>query len=199
MCLYCKQETFRQPPGDVLKIALDSLLKSQSYLGYSEMSFWDWQQKPVARSPDSLLSPCRRSFAAAAFLWWLTKLTTLEMVSVYLHIRSSPSNGVSRVPYRPWKGVPSSPASVKHDHCCMGRRCCRCTIVLPPCCSDRGQPHANHANHTITFPSLCALWSLKSRCVGGCAFAFAGFLFSKCPLGHSCHRAGCCHVGFPTY
>ena len=121
--------------------------------------------------------------AADDFPWLLTKLATLETVNVYLYILSSllltahpvcPTELGNECP------VPF-PASVEHDHRCTGRRCCRCTILLPPCRSDRGQPHANHTNHMITFPSLYTLWSLKLLCVGGCAFVFAGFLSRKCP------------------
>lgn len=56
--LYCEQDTYRQPPGDGLKIALVSLLKSQSYLGNSEMSFVPgWRQKNVAGVSRELVQP----------------------------------------------------------------------------------------------------------------------------------------------
>lgn len=133
--LYCKQDTYRQPPGDVLKIALVSLLKSQSYLGSSEMSFIPgWRQKNVAGVSRELVQPLLKATLLMPFPWWLTKLAALETVSVYLYILSPPLLTARPVcPADLGKECPvSSPASVERDHRCMGRRCCRGTVLLPP-------------------------------------------------------------------
>lgn len=129
-----------------------------------------WQQKNVAKVSWELVYPLLKPMLLMPFPLWLTKLATLETVSIRFYVLSSPLLTVCPV-------CPiSSPALVKHDHCCMERRCCRCTILLPWCCSDGGQPHTNHTNHTIGLPSLYTLWSLKSLCIGGCAFVFTGFV-----------------------